>query len=62
MMLLQVATAQIHVINADSLKLGETEGINGIAFSGNPYFTNIGQADGKIRFMPRSLLFSGSIW
>ncbi|MCZ4222521.1 hypothetical protein [Pedobacter rhodius] len=66
----KMAMAQIHVINADSLKLGETAGTNGIAFYGNPYFKNIGlgklsdsilvrQADGKIKFMPRSLMFSG---
>jgi len=63
----RITMAQIHVINADSLKLGEIAGTNGIAFYGRPYFKNIGlgkvsdsilvrQIDGQIKFVPRSLI------
>ena len=66
----QTTMAQIHVINADSIKLGEIAGTNGIAFYGRPYFKNIGlgkvsdsilvrQSDGQIKFVPRSLIFNG---
>jgi hypothetical protein len=65
------AMGQIYVINADSVRLGETAGTNGISFYGNSYFKNVGQgnlrdsilvrqADGKIKFVPRSVMLSNN--